>query len=101
MDDKTLEALKGSIAKWGAIVAGKGEDLMAQNCPLCQAFPGCYGCPVAEKTDTADCQDTPWEDWFCDFQNHETKMANTPGRVRLAQAELDFLRSLLPDEESV
>src|SRR5262245_41236356 len=33
MDDETLEALNGSIAKWQAIVGGTGEDEGAENCP--------------------------------------------------------------------
>jgi hypothetical protein len=38
MDEKTLEALKGSIRKWEAIVDGTGEDDGADNCPLCHMF---------------------------------------------------------------
>ena len=54
MDTKTLTALKGSIAKWEAIVAGTGEDRGTENCPLCAAFyhhpKHCEGCPVERST---------------------------------------------------
>jgi len=38
MDAETMAALKGSIAKWEAIVAGAGKDFGASNCPLCRKF---------------------------------------------------------------
>lgn len=99
MNAETLEALQGSIAKWEAIVAGTGEDLLCKNCTLCQAFYGCEGCPVMEATGQADCQESPWVEWFDCIPHGEKRIANTPERKKLAQAELDFLRSLLPAED--
>ena len=94
MDEKTLEALKGSIRKWEAIVAGTGVDWGGHNCPLCQLFSChcdegdyyCYGCPVMLKTGHDDCTTTPYHA----YRNHNS--------IENAQAELDFLKSLLPEE---
>lgn len=96
MDSKTLAALKGSIKKWEGIVAGKISDEGQDNCPLCQMFfkGRCHGCPVG------DCNESPYYDWFyATLKIDPPFFANTPELHRLAQAELDFLRSLLPDEE--
>jgi hypothetical protein len=116
MDERTLTALKGSVAKWEAIVAGTGSDERASNCPLCAEFydahsvgddgeegDGCHGCPVSAKTGATDCNASPWEQWALvqyDLGRMEvgTRKADTPELVKLAQAELDFLRSLLPAE---
>lgn len=95
MDEKTLEALKGSIRKWEAIVAGTGVDEGGDNCPLCQLFSFscdegdyyCYGCPVMLKTGHDDCRTTPY---YAYRANKTTENA---------QAELDFLKSLLPPGE--
>lgn len=92
MDNKTLEALKGSIRKWEMIVAGTGKDYCTRNCPLCRLFNNeetetydeCDGCPVREFTGTPLCIGTPYEAW-----NRSRTNAN-------AAAELEFLKSLLP-----
>lgn len=98
MNAKTLKALRGSIAKWQAIVAGMGRDAAEQNCPLCEMFinNGCISCPVAESVGYTHCLATPYVAWqeCCD---HRTGRADTPERVAAAQAELDFLISLLPE----
>lgn len=90
MDEQTITALKGSIAKWEAIVDGTGEDDGPENCPLCQLFHGkpnyCKGCPVQERTGMHSCMDTPYERYATDSETDET-----------AQEELDFLKSLLPE----
>lgn len=91
MDEGILKALKGSIAKWEAILAGTGEDDGPDNCPLCQLFNTpqtkddfCKGCPVREATSQRFCHGTPYEDYL------------DGGDDEVAQAELDFLKSLLP-----
>lgn len=89
MDEKTLTALKGSIAKWEAIVAKTGDDKGAKNCPLCQLFNTenhgenecCIGCPVHAHTGKRWCNGTP-------YRGHPTPESS--------RAELDFLKSLLP-----
>lgn len=100
MTPETLEALKGSIKKWEAIVDGTGEDTGANNCPLCQLFAHgdtplddvCKGCPVEKATGHTSCHNSPYSDWLatvCDPEHDQPSLA-------AAQAELDFLRSLLP-----
>lgn len=101
MNRKTLRALKGSIKKWEKIATGKGIDQGSRDCPLCQ-LPNnnCDSvCPVN------GCMDSPWYDW----QQHQTwfhgvkedrkthrVFKGCPDCKPLAQAELDFLKSLLP-----
>lgn len=104
IDAKTLEALKKSIKKWNR---KKVIDHGVDNCALCQAFseqPGCEGCPVAKVSCRSRCWGTPYEDWVnhhdkehSDFYPLRTHIG-CPECVRLAQAELDFLKSLLPEE---
>ncbi len=98
MDTKTLTALKGSILKWEKIVEGTEECFGSSNCPLCFLFNNdsaryegvcCLGCPVAATTGKQFCRDTP----FYHHQRYPT--------IGNAQAELDFLRSLLPTESSI
>jgi hypothetical protein len=97
MDERTLEALKGSIAKWEAIVAGKGEDNGPVNCPLCHLFHSsyrkdggeeCSGCPVYLKTGETGCSNTPYDRFA---------MEDGGDYKQLAEDELEFLRSLLPE----
>jgi hypothetical protein len=99
MDLRTLEALKGSIAKWEAIVAGAEEDRGGDNCPLRQIFCNdevpakmlCRGCPVFESTGRTACQGSPYPLYT---------VGERAGTTEAAQAELDFLRSLLPAEHA-
>ncbi len=114
MDTETLTALRGSIAKWEAIVAGKGVDLGADNCPLCRRFNDyvnpnagrfCAGCPVALEAGLPRCEGTPYdryqaaEEAMCDNEDeagyHENAMAAA------AKDELAFLKSLLPENSNV
>lgn len=111
MTPKALAALNGSICnKWEKIESGIGYDAGAANCPLCRAFhpdaiveKRCAGCPVKEHTGRVLCRGTPYETWA----RHFSALKIYPGLRRrvtddetraLAQAELDFLRSLLPEE---
>lgn len=111
MDEATLTALKGSIAKWEGIVAGACKDRGAENCALCDAFNGddanCEGCPVALKTGESNCIGTPWQQWAAEHFDPSGDIdidggwaADTPKRKKIAQAELDFLKSLLPLAEN-
>jgi hypothetical protein len=102
MDEATEIALRKSIEKWEQIVAGTGIDKGKYNCALCLKFayfnpcdpkrPAennveslscCKGCPVDDVSNLG-CGDTPYDDW----ENDDTR--------ENAQAELDFLKSLLP-----
>lgn len=115
MDDRTLEALKGSIAKWEGIVAGTIQDEGILNCPLCKLFHlgGCQGCPVAETAGVSYCANTPYRDYVMasgqvDMEELSISTGGSLDNVELenlkvrekevAQAELDFLKSLLLKE---
>ncbi len=105
MDAKTLEALKGSIAKWERIVRGTGGSQGSDNCPLCQIFlrdnERCYGCPVQKAVRKHLCRGTPYADLWIPadtaYEFSEGHMAKNDESRLAAQAELDFLRSLLPE----
>lgn len=101
-DTQTLLALLVSIKKWEKICDGTGADRGTSNCALCEMFwefQYCNGCPVAEKG-YSGCQGTPYEEWYKKkskggkswfpyfVENIEEKL--------LAEAELSFLKSLLP-----
>lgn len=92
MAPEVLEALRGSIKKWEGIVAGTTRDEGGRNCPLCQMFvhgkaATCRGCPVRTRTGKSSCDGTPYY-----YYEH--------GDTQTAQAELDFLKSLLPESAS-
>ena len=109
MNAKTLTALKGSIKKWEAIVAGKGADEGSGNCPLCNVFitSSCRGCPVSERVGNVGCGGTPYAEWdylmsregaygkkgIADVSSDKVPLARS-----YAEAELKFLQSLLPTE---
>lgn len=84
MDDRTKEALEGSIKKWEGIVDGTIIDRGQDNCPLCQLFfeNSCRGCPVSIRSGKRFCRNTPYDD----YDVTESQDA--------AEAELDFLISL-------
>lgn len=103
MNAETLKALKGSIKKWEAIVAGTGTDEGPQNCPLCILFltrwpakpPFCVGCPVREITGVSGCEGTPYDD----YEKAEAEFgAGSDECKSAAKQELEFLRSLLPGD---
>ena len=99
---ETMKALNGSIKKWRDIVSGKGTDEGGDNCPLCQMFPFCEGCPVMDKTGEEGCEKTPYCAWIdaadfyyqqnCCYKALVTK--DQPVRKAAAQAMLDFLKDL-------
>ena len=106
MNAKTLQALQGSIEKWQQIVATtKAEDRGVANCPLCGIFwnRGCQGCPVSAVTGRSGCIGSPYAEWSAHINNHADLLARRcPGCkecLRLAEAELDFLVGLLPNED--
>jgi hypothetical protein len=108
MNAETLAALKGSIAKWDAIVAETLSDEGAINCPLCQLFArkGCIGCPVRASSGMAQCSGTPYANWYDGCRREHLGntylpwFATTDELKALARAEADFLRSLLPEGET-
>jgi hypothetical protein len=105
MDAATLKALRGSIVKWQLIVDGTGIDKGPDNCPLCQMFnnmvnpkaqAACRGCPVREATGVARCEGTPYEQYSDLDQDLDDKE-----RAEAAVEELEFLKSLLPENVDV
>lgn len=104
--ERALMALQGSIEKWERIIAGEENDAGPNNCALCAEFRHdrtgrltCTGCPVKRATGRSGCAGTPYDKW----ENHD--IGHNDGRLgsircpecaRFAQAELDFLKSLLP-----
>lgn len=108
MKKKTLEALHGSIKEWENIVDGDGVDLGTLNCPLCERFSSAIcstpsrkeKCP-ASIWPASGCVDTPYHDWdlyFVDYPICKREVTSSETK-RLAQAELDFLKSLLPNNK--
>lgn len=109
MDKKILTALQGSIEKWEKIVAGTGTDDGWRNCPLCEDFYKkcdvqiCDGCPVHEKTGGFGCMKTPYEKW--DTHQYKIHDSHFPYEIeckiceRHAKAEVEFLKSLLPEKQ--
>ena len=115
MKQETLEALRGSIKKWEAIVDGTGVDDASDNCPLCGLFNPAWGCetrggeicPVAVASGSLWCAMTPYEDWraaatarawpdSADYPIHATDDET----VMCAVLELEFLKSLLPTDKT-
>jgi hypothetical protein len=105
MDNATLEALRGSITKWENVLKG-GPEKGEENCPLCVIFidDDCDGCPVNDITESA-CSNNAWKKWVwhhnenhVDEPYHRTKYVECPRCKELAEQELDFLKSLLPEE---
>ena len=102
MNPETLKALRGSIKKWRAIVAGT-EDDFGMSCELCKRFCARWGwiceipstgerCPVYERTGVPGCEETPYDQW-------RVTAIDTPESDDAAKAELAFLISLLPEGE--
>lgn len=104
MDQRTLEALKGSIEKWRRIVYEGASNGGPKDCPLCVLFNNretwfsnkvCVGCPVMEKTGLYGCGGTPYEM----LEECENPINSDPEALEHAKAELAFLESLLPPQE--
>ena len=99
MDAKTLRALKGSIEKWRQIVDLEGEDWGNSNCPLCHLFRCCGDCPVRKITHDG-CGRTPFSRWVHHHEkehfSHQTVECEECHKI--AQAEWEFLKSLLPKQ---
>lgn len=109
MDNKTLAALKASIKHWQENVEAKTPGqirLGADNCALCAIFnqdkENCVGCPVSEKTGHSYCEGTPYEEAVCKYAIFSTDPSIKKKKEwrAAAQAELDFLISLLPEGET-
>lgn len=115
MDKRTLKALKGSIRKWKKVRDQKIEDWGPNNCPLCHLFyidkygeDYCIGCPIFEHTGEKFCEGTPHDEFIDFFENEaycvESTQLTDSEQIKtmreLAQAEIDFLTSLLPGDNN-
>lgn len=98
---RDTKLLKESIAHWTRMRTDHtiSETPFGTDCPLCSrycksSYGKCEGCPVEEATGQANCAGTPWRvasnAWF-----HALRRNDSAWR-KAAQAEIDFLRSLLP-----
>ncbi len=100
MNAKTLKALKASIEHWRRLRDNRfcGEYAGQDDCPLCQLFAAgfakhrCRGCPIDDKT-KRNCRNSPYTKAHSAF--HNDALSETAWR-KTAQAEIDFLKSLLP-----
>ena len=112
MDEQTLTALEASIKHWEENINKRSPidcNFGIDSCALCRMFwriehDSCHSCPVFQKTGLRACRGTPYsaayqarEKWYT------ARCARKPSRAyrdewrRAAQAEVDFLRSLLPE----
>ena len=98
---ETHAALKASIVNWVKRAEGTYEGPNGwKGCPLCLLFnyPGlaeqanCAGCPVMGHTGRRYCEGTPYDKW------ESASWKNLPA---IARDEVDFLRTLLPEGETV
>lgn len=102
MDDRTIEAIKSSIRdKWNPICMGCGVDTGGDNCPLCKIFINnfCEACPLAKKFNV-DCfkSSSVYQRWNCSPCDHDTGTAECPVCGERAEAMLEALVQLLPEE---
>jgi hypothetical protein len=107
MTPEALTALRASIKHWQDNVAAETPDdasIAAGDCALCDAFHDegqCTGCPVFNLTGKPQCRKTPYANasfWFEAWEDNPSIKNITEWR-KAAQAELDFLISLLPEGE--
>lgn len=105
MDAETLAALKASIQHWRENVEAetpKDASVSPKKCALCGMFwrANCKGCPVTSKTGGDCCEISPYPAAHTAFLLWVGKGQKFHDRWRAAaQAELDFLISLLPEGE--
>lgn len=111
MNPETLDALKASIRHWDENARAKTPDdagIFGPSCALCTMFvapraadDGCTGCPVFEKTGLRGCSGTPHRlaaNAYWDWQLARGGRADFHAAARVEAA---FLRSLLPEGETV
>lgn len=122
MTRRAERALRKSIKHWKNIVAEKEPSKGTQDCALCSEFVvhACIGCPVRTCTRRLYCAGTPyerfrttWDKVYVEASKCDERLANalgtsttekgrwaaTPELKAIAQAEVDFLTSLLPDKK--
>jgi hypothetical protein len=119
MDRNALRALKASIKAWEGKKRRADPDKVSTGvdaCPLCDVFYGpagsrCQGCPIKERTGLIFCDGSPYEaahKAYAAWHKAAMEWGLKPPRTqwskhewrKAAQAEIDFLKSLLPEGES-
>lgn len=120
MTEQALTALRASIEHWDRMASGKrnrGEDVGPGDCALCKAFNSrynsdlgvdtagpCAGCPVRDRTGKDFCADTPYpaieEFTEGDGAAQYSSPYDSEEFKDLALLELEFLRSLVPQEKA-
>ncbi len=104
MDYRTLTALKASIEKWERNARAETPEAVTtgpSKCPLCKLFwhINCEGCPVAVAVDATCCERTPYIKAEALHYFWSIGDVTADAFRKAAQAEVDFLKSLLPDGE--
>ena len=103
MEKETKVALQESIEHWERLRDGtqrRGETTGVLDCALCQRFyPSCQRrneelCPVYMSTGWSLCRKSPYKKATVAFHNNFKKAE----RYNLINAEVQFLKSLLPKE---
>lgn len=102
MSKRALTGLKGSIKKWERILLDGGEERGTEDCPLCKLYLNskCIACLIYKNNQKPFCRETPYGSWY---KHHDDEHFLEEKRIIycdeckcLAEAELDFLKSLLP-----
>lgn len=102
MTPKALRALHSAIAHWEENLASApdGVSVGVRRCALCNLFlqEACEGCPVAEATGQTRCNNSPYMGVLdaLDIWDSEQSEDNSQNVKQAVQAELDFLKSLVP-----
>ena len=110
MTKKALVALKESIQHWERLVSGDrliGEIPNGEHCSLCTSFYNtslivgdadslCVGCPIKDHTGTSVCFNTPYREVLDTITDYSARQLNKKKFKKAAEAELEFLKSLLP-----
>jgi hypothetical protein len=93
-DDKTIQAIDGSIAKWEGIYTGRIPDIGHANCPLCRLFieDKCKDCPVTHYVSAIMCEKTPYISWY--LEGPLDGYAKTKKDKDLAFDEIRFLKTI-------
>lgn len=114
MDKLNLQALKDSISKWEKNTrVRKPENIKYEDadCPLCQAAntrnksssgPSCVGCPVMVRTGSPNCDGTPYyraRSAAHGWMDRPSSLVAKHDFMVAAQAEVDYLKVLLPEGE--
>ncbi len=90
MTIETLKTICLSVDKWVGIIKMKTTDLRGGNCPLCQTYAKCEGCPIVDMTGGGQCIATPYADWL-HLQNTKHHMF---GVGRFIEDHAEFCRAI-------